>query len=258
MIHVHVGNSDERVSSHFSLCDLTNGHGVFYISKTRTNLQYSTIDEESGHQLSILSPKQSIDESLPGELYQSASIDYQHDPEISCHLDMPVTSGVSFVAGHLEFCLTALPLEDLLRLRMFSAASSDNLPKLKSVIKSMGPLYAVDTVSQNSQYSTPPEVMQIQGDIDINSEYSSPSYGDESYFDRYQKHSSVTPPSCISPSHKLLLHIAIGNRDIEMTTFLLEKGADVSLKSFIVYATRSKSSIVVVLYYHLTVVCIIA
>ena len=233
MLHVHVGISDERASSHFSICDLTNGRGVFYISKSGNNLQYSTIKEESGHQLPILSPKQSVGESLPEGLDHSASIDCQQDPKISCHIDLPVTSGVSFVAGHLEFCLTALPLEELLRLRMFAAASNGDLPKLKSVINSVGPLHAVGMVSQHSQYSTPSEAMQTQRDIDINSEYSSPSYGDESYFDRYQKHSTVTPPLCICPSHKLLLHVAIGNRDIEMTTFLLEKGADVSLNSFV-------------------------
>ena len=173
-------------------------------------MQYSTIKEEtsaSDHQLPILSPKQSVDENLPGGLDQSSFAVSQRDPKISCHLDIPVTNGVSFVAGCLEFSLTALPLEELLRDRMFSAASSGNLPKLKSVINSVGPFR------------------------DINLEYSSPSYGDESYFDRYQKHFSVAPPSCISSTHKLLLHIAIGNRDIEMITFLLEKGADVSSNS---------------------------
>ena len=197
-------------------------------------MQYSTIKEEttaSDHQLPILSPKQSVDENLPGGLDQSSSAVSQHDPKTSCHLDIPVTNGVSFVAGCLEFSLTALPLEELLRDRMFSAASSGNLPKLKSVINSVGPFQAVGTASQRSQYSTPPEATQIQRDIDINSEYSSPSYGDESYFDRYQKHFSVAPPACISTTHKLLLHIAIGNRDIEMTTFLLENGADVSLNA---------------------------
>lgn len=216
--------SEERASSHFSLCDLTNGDGVFYISKSGSNLQHSIIKEETstnGHQLPILSLKQ-LD--LPGGLDRSPSAHSQHNPNTSCHLDIPITSGVSFVAGCVEFSLIALPLEELLRVRMFSAASSGNLPKLKSAINSVGPFQAASTVSQCSHS----EATQPPGDIDINSEYCSPSHGDESYFDRYQKRSSVAPPSCISPSHKLLLHIAIGNRDIEMTAFLLEKGADVS------------------------------
>ena len=223
--YVYIGYSEDRASSHFSLCDLTNGHGVFYISKVGSNLQYSTIKEEtsaSDHQLPMLSPNQA---DLPGGLDQSSPAHSKHHP---CHLDVPVTSGVSFVAGCLEFSLTALPMEELLRVRMFSAASNGDLPKLKSVINSVGPFRPVTTSSQHSQCSTPSKAIQGQGDIDINSEYSNPSCGDESYFDRYQKHYSVALPSCISPCHKLLLHVATGNRDIEMTTFLLEKGADVS------------------------------
>lgn len=226
MIILCVGNSEEKASSHFSLCDLTNGRGVFYISRSGANLQHSTIKEETSaddHQL--LSP------DLPGGLDHSSHAHTQHDPNIPCNLDIPVTNGVSFVAGRLEFSLTALPLDELLRVRMFSAASSGDLPKLKSVIDSVGPFQAVGTASQHSRHSSPSEATQALGDIDINSEYSSPFCGDESYFDSYQKHFSVAPPSCISPSHKLLLHIAIGNRDIEMITYLLEKGADVSSNS---------------------------
>ncbi len=194
-------------------------------------MQHCTIKEETSandHQLPILSPKQP---DLPGGLDQSSPAHSQHDPNTSYHLDIPITSGVSFVAGCVEFTLTALPLEDLLSVRMFSATSSGNLPKLKSVINSVDPFQAAGTVSQGGQYSGQSEAIQPLGDTDINSEYCSPSHGDESSFDRYQKCSSVTPPSCISTSHKLLLHIAIGNRDIEITTFLLEKGANVSSNS---------------------------
>ena len=97
--------------------------------------------------------------------------------------------------------------------------------------------------TRSSRYST---VSQgTLGSLDINSEYSSPSYGDESYFDQmYTGRRSSTrminpaPHSPSSPNdlttnqfrpHKLLLHVAIGIGDIEMVKLLLEKGADVSL-----------------------------
>ena len=232
--------SSDRSSNSFVLHDLTNGQGVFYISRSGTNLQYSAIKEEnlaSSQQVSILSTRQSIVENLPGELDQSTctSTDYQCDPEVTCHF---ITNGVSFVAGRLEFSLTALPLEQLLKIQMFSAVRSGNLPKLKTIINSVVLHHDIETTSEHNQYSTLSEATPTQGDVDINSEYSSPSYSDESYFDHFYRcqrsltHPSVTHPphsSCaISQPQKLLLHIAIGNKDIEMITFLLEKGADVN------------------------------
>lgn len=196
----HITGSDEKSQGYFLLRDLTNGSGVFYISRNGAGIQYSTIHEET-------------------------SSDGQPSTDVVVReSDIPLICGVSFVAGHLEFCLAALPMEQLFTVRMFSAARSGNLSKLK-------------TITEFAEVA--------QGDLDFNVEYSSPYYADDSDFDRLHRFrrtsTQVTqlsiPSSPIytadvstaeSQPQRLLLHIAIVNKDTEMVKFLLEKGADVS------------------------------
>ena len=164
-----------------------------------------------------MSSEQSLNEGFAVGSNQSAAV------VVPSETDIRLIHGVSFVAGHLEFSVTALPFEQLSIVRMFSAACSGNLPKLKAIIES--------------------EV--TQGDVDINAEYFNPICPDESDFDRlhrFQKSSTLpiqlsVPPSPISTNdvstaqsqpQKLLLHVAVVNNDTNMVNYLLEKGADVS------------------------------
>lgn len=235
----------ERDCGYFLLRDLTHGRGVFYISKPESNRQYSVIHEEKSCnicEVPSLSSEHSINDDSSIGLSQSRV--YRSGVGASSKFDTSLTNGVSFVAGHLEFCVAALPLEQLLTIRAFSAARSCNLPELKAAIEYAGPFHCSDG-AESTQNSVVSEATQEC--VDINSEYSSPFYGDESHFERLHRlpRSSMqllqpsVPYSPISPinmhvstsqlqCHKLLLHIAIGNKDSEMVKFLLEKGADVS------------------------------
>ena len=215
----NVGFADDRSEGYFLLRDLTNGSGVFYISRNGGSIQHSTIQEETssdGLHIAHLSSEaeQSLNEGFVVGGNQSAAV------VLSSESDIRLIHGVSFVAGHLEFSVTALPFEKLSIVRMFSAACSGNLPKLKAIIESVA----------------------TQRDVDINTEYFNPICPDESDFDRFhrfQKSSTQlsVPPSPISANdvstaqsqpQKLLLHVAVVNNDTCMVNYLLEKGADVS------------------------------
>ena len=218
-------NSDKRLGGHFLLRDLTNGHGVFYISKNG-DLLHTSIQEEELH----------------GDTQNGGSL-VDHDvshKEALCPYDIPLRNGVSFVAGHFEFSLAALPANLLATIKMFSAARSGDLHKLIAIIES-------DSQHNSSVDCTQSEEMQQT--VNVNSEYCTPTYGDESLFERtyraripsMQMLQRFVPPSPMSPPsiavadlqpHKLLLHIAIGNRDTAMVIYLLEKGADVSVVIF--------------------------
>ena len=219
---------------HFVLYDHTQGDGVFYISQRSTILEDVT-------ELDTPTDTQSRD----------SSTDIMTDPSDKNAIHL--TSGVHFVAGHLEFSFTPLPLDLTFTLRMFVAANRGNLVELKSVLESsvnsevtLPHVFVTPTDdSQHHQYTTLP-VPTEQG-VDVNVEYLKPSYGDDSMFSQFSNRrrssaqmlgslvpSSPLSPQMVSPStsqqpHKLVLHIAIEKRDLEMVKFLLDIGADVSL-----------------------------
>lgn len=216
----NIGFPEDRSEGYFLLRDLTNGSGVFYISRNGGSIQHSAIQEETSSDvlhIPHLSSEQSLNEGFAVGGNQPAAV------VLPSESDICLIHGISFVAGLLEFSVTALPFEQLSIVRMFSAACSGNLPKLKAIIES--------------------EV--TQGDVDINAEYFNPISPDESDFDRlhrFQKSLSQpiqlsVPSSSISANdvsiaqsqpQKLLLHIAVVNNDTNMVKYLLEKGADVS------------------------------
>ena len=212
----NIGSFDDRFEGYFVLRDLTNGSGVFYISRNGGSIHRSAIQEETssnGLHVPHLSSEKSVNEDFAVGGDQPATV------VLPSESDIRLIHGISFVAGHLEFSITALPFDQLSIVRMFSAACSGNLPKLKAITES--------------------EV--TQGDVDINAEYFNPICPNESVFDclhRFHKSSiqfSVPPPisandvsTAQSQSQKLLLHVAVVNNDTNMVNYLLEKGADVS------------------------------
>ena len=161
----------------------------------------------------------------------------------------PVHSGVRFIAGRLEFSLTALPLELLYTLRMFAAAKRGELNELKSIIESskssdLAIPYVMISPSEKSpsnRYSTI-SVVTNQG-IDVNVEYQAPSYSDDAFFGqnfnprrsstylmRGLGMSSPLSPVCYGSHHgdsRLLFHIAIEQNNLEMVIYLLSEKADV-------------------------------
>ena len=222
---------DGHCGGHFILRDLTctKGCGKVYISRSGVNQLSSDFHKGKLSEASILftDPINSSDTVNEG---------------VSTKFGQILTNGVTFVAGQLEFCLAALPLEQLLTIRAFAAARNGNLLQLKSVIESSDLHHFVSNCTQSSEHSEATAAVGVS--VDINSEYSSPSYTEESYFNqmlRFRSSVDVMEQS-VSPSpvsattgatsdlrpHKLLLHLAIDNRDDEMVTYLLEKGADVS------------------------------
>ena len=163
------------------------------------------------------------------------------------------------MAGKLEFSLTAVPLELLYTLRVFAATRRGDLNELKNIVESskssdlIVPYIAVDSTNTN-RYSTI-SVTSNQG-VDVNVEYLSPAYADDAFFGQSfnRRRSSVhmvrnvtilSPHSplgaCVgeagggvggcgmSPEdHRLLLHIAIENHNLEIVSYLLSQGANVS------------------------------
>ena len=244
----HIKATDQP-SGYFVLHDSTKGEGVFYINIESCDVQHSIILEQPDP----------LDEqsTLPSGNDASASTPQE---DTSC-LDLespfctPLSHGVSFIAGQLEFSLIALPLSQVLTLRMFAAARRGDIEELKSIIDSsvaagVTSPHVVVTPTLNvdvNRYSTV-SVVSEEG-LDVNVEYEAPSYGDDSVFSyshglgrRRSSGSAVRLVVPVSPSspgltahnlpqvhvmHKLLLHIAIQNRDVKMVKFLLEKRADV-------------------------------
>ena len=176
---------------------------------------------------------------------------------------VPVHYGIRFVAGKLEFSLTAPPTELLYTLCMFDAAKRGDLNELKYIIetsKSVDLVTPYVTISQpdtsNTNRLSTISVNSNRG-VDINMEYQKPYYPDDpiigANFSR--RRSSVRNVTLLSPlcspglggmtvgggacvntfqeDHKLLLHIAIEKNLLEMVTYLLTQNADVRMYMFV-------------------------
>ena len=275
-------------SGSFLLEDLTGRDAVLSLAHDCPNLQQAAIleqqdseegggvTEEGGGTFSILSPRSSIesqiDQSNEGSVIENGfhgiavvvdSPDQsdqciqtqaaQSDDPTQSHL--PLTHGVKFLTGRVEWALTALPRERVLTLKMFAAAQQGSLAELRAVLDSGSrdnvsiPYIFVssdETSLQCPQQQTRFRYCSIsvpneQG-LDINVEYQAPSYTDDSYYNQVfgQRRASTHVPHPLSPLSplsptpsnphppRLLLHIAVCNGDVEMVRFLLERGADVS------------------------------
>jgi len=258
---------------HFILEDLTGGCGVFYTTYNAAGLQHSTILEARDaeeERVRILSPDSSVEierdqlqldgSSIPIESNQSEEAQggvmqnqsekgmiQNQSGEAKQEGTLRLTHGLRFVAGQLEWSITALPLETLLTLRMFAAARKGNLEELRSILDSnmcsevSVPYVFVtqaDSAMSRSRYSV--SMVTEQG-LDVNVEYQPPTYSEDYFFNQLSMRrrssaplshplSPLSPSSSSSPHHppaRLLLHIAIYNGDLEMSKYLLEKGADV-------------------------------
>lgn len=169
--------------------------------------------------------------------------------------------GIRFVAGKLEFSLTALPIELLYTLQLFAAAKKGDLNEVKHIIESsrssefVVPYVVVSpTENTNAKHFSTISVASNQG-IDINTEYQAPTHSDEAFlcpsFNRRRSSvhmvrnvtllSPLSPitagsggsvgqggGSCSPEEHKLLLHIAIEKNHLEMVIYLLSQNANVS------------------------------
>lgn len=160
------------------------------------------------------------------------------------------------MAGKLEFSLAAVPMELLYTLRVFAATRRGDLNELKNLVESskssdlVVPYVAVDSTNMY-RYSTI-SVTSNQG-VDVNVKYLPPAYADDAFFGQSfnRRRSSMhmvrnvtllSPHSplgaeagggaggCgISPEdHRLLLHIAIESHNLEIVSYLLSQGANVS------------------------------
>ena len=167
--------------------------------------------------------------------------------------------GIRFVAGRLEFGLTALPTELLYTLRMFEATKKGDLDELRDIIessKNSDLLVPYVTVSQpgdpsSSRFSMI-SVTSNQG-VDVNTQYQPPAFSDDVFFGqnfnrrRSSLHMGARTVTLLSPGspigagqsvavwcgyspedHRLLLHIAIEKGFLDIVTYLLSQNANVS------------------------------
>lgn len=169
--------------------------------------------------------------------------------------------GIRFVAGRLEFSLTALPLELLYTLRMFAATNRGDLSELKEIVESsvnsdlVVPYVIVSQpeISSTNRFSTI-SVTSNQG-VDVNAQYQPPAFSDDVFFSqnfnrrRSSLHMAARTATLLSPAspvsmgvgqsgvgvcgyspdeHKLLLHIAIEKGYLDIVMYLLSQNADVS------------------------------
>ena len=282
-------------SGFFQLEDLTGGGAVFSLTPgSPTLLQTAVLEqqgsqegggvseegrasEEGGGTFSILSPRLSIesqvDQSSEGTVtekgFQPAVTVVVDGPDQSDHSiqtqaaqsdaptpsPLPLSHGVRFQTGCVEWSLTALPRERVLTLKMFAAAQRGDLAELRAVLnfgsRANLTIPYVFVSTDDTSLQCPPEPTRFrycsvsvpsEQEVDINVEYQAPSYGDDSYYNQVfsQRRASAHVPHPLSPLSplsptpsdphppRLLLHIAVCNGDVEMVRFLMEKGADVS------------------------------
>lgn len=221
------------VNGHFVLSNLATGEGSFYLLPAtpcnRILEQPESTFEEDDSSVSAFLPNEGSDSKL------NVALDH----------------GVRFVAGRLEFTITALPLSQLLTIRAFAAAMKGDLAQLKSVVEfstaaGVTSSHIVVTPThdtKHNRYST--VTVTAEEGFDPNVEYQPPVYDDEGAFSNGmgQRQLSVSIQriaatiSPISPilteqglgvvTHRLLLHIAIERKDLDMVKYLLGIGADV-------------------------------
>lgn len=134
---------------------------------------------------------------------------------------MELTHGQEFITGRVMWKVIALPSEVVFNLKLFAAARSKNLELLKEQIKLMEKTHRRSS-SEERRFSVVEYLQVARSDqrlqavltegIDIN------IVDDDSNY-----HGSTGAPTA-----KMLLHVAIENKDQEMIRYLLDKGSDVS------------------------------
>ena len=153
--------------------------------------------------------------------------------------------GVCHGAAGVEHA--ALLLEKMLTLKMFATATKEDLDELQSILDSSKctdvtvPCVFVTPIDSAAVFSHHSSVSMVteQG-LDVNVEYQPPSYAEDYFFNQISirrrssapvshplSPSSPSSPSTPQPPARFMLHIAIENGDLEMSKYLLEKGADV-------------------------------
>ena len=104
--------------SHFELCDLTEGQGLFQIQPTPV----------------VPTPSTDHDDSLP-------TLQCEGDPEPavegpdSSRYSTRLCRGVQFQTGRLVWGLSALPQDQVLTIKMFSAARESRLEDLQAILE---------------------------------------------------------------------------------------------------------------------------
>ena len=229
--------SDTDQQGCFNLCDLTEGQGLFKILPT----PLPGASQLTGLPIFQMRVNQ-FDDDVVGstlESVQSEDGTKQATDHTQSGFSIRLSHGIQFQTGRLVWSLTALPRNQVLTIKMFSAARDGQLKDLRNIIDSaqwadrpMPHIFVTSPTSdqfQSSQYRFSTISIMTEDGIDVNTEYRPPT-SDESCL--YQNPSSALSPSPAAsvphPSPYLLLHIAVVNGDLDMVLYLLENGADVS------------------------------
>ena len=237
---------------HFVLEDLTGGSGVFCVTYNATSLQHSAMPEDTEEQRVVKVSSPAGDQSDQSIKSQSGGVTPLEVGGAQGEVEgegsaLHLMHGVRFVTGQLEWSITALPLEKMLTLKMFAAARKGDLDELRSILDSskctdvtvpgvfVTPTDSAAVFSHHSSVS-----MVTEQGLDVNVEYQPPSYAEDYFFNQISirrrssapvshplSPSSPSSPSTPQPPARFMLHIAIENGDLEMSKYLLEKGADV-------------------------------
>ena len=222
----------------FDLCDLTQGQGLFNILPTPLP-GASQLTGLPSFQMRV----DQFDDDVVGSTLESDKSEdgiKQSTDHIQSGFGIRLSHGIQFQTGRLVWSLTALPRDQVLTIKMFSAARDGRLNDLQSIIDSAQcddrptPHVFVTSptsdLSQTSQYRFSTVSIMTDNGIDVNTEYRPPTSDDSCVYQHPSPTPSPSPAASVPhPSPYLLLHIAVVNGDLNMVLYLLERGADVSL-----------------------------
>ena len=238
------GGVEEWGGGHFVLEDLTRGEGGFRVVGEHERAPPDT------HQVG--EPERAPPETHPADQGAIQEAESTSEAPPLTHVRR-LTEGVRFVTSRIEWSVTALPPELLLTHRLFAAARCGSLDDLRAILDRVHsvvtPFVVVSPAdggaAPHPRYST----ISVVGEsgFDVNTEFQPPSYAEDSYFNQLLARrrstglhaSSLSPLSPLSPTSlssqlltpsRLLLHIAIEQSHLPMVKYLLEKGANVSVR----------------------------
>jgi len=136
--------------------------------------------------------------------------------------------GQEFMTGRVMWKVIALPSDVVFNLQLFAAARSKNLSLLKQQIELAEERSKCHSPTEKPRFSVVEYLQVARSDqrlqpvlaegIDINIVDDSDCHGNMGV-----------------PTAKMLLHIAIENKDEDMIRYLLDKGSDVSYHGFIAF-----------------------
>ena len=213
----------------FDLCDLTEGQSVFKILP----MPMSATSPPTAHPTFQMRVDQ-FEDTRPASTVEHDQSEDGTTESSQFGFRTRLSHGIQFQTGRLVWSLTALPLDQVLTIKMFSAARERRLSDLRTILESSQCINRPTPfvfVTPPPQYDFSTLSIMTEDGIDVNTEYRPPTSDDVHLS---QRPSSTLSPSSLSPvaplphlSPYLLLHIAVVNNDLDMVLYLLDKGADV-------------------------------